>query len=296
MKQYKKSTKGEKNNAASNNVVQNNTIPPLLLIDNRPEAVAQRKMQELTANRTKTAQLFPQSRTISVIQRNPVKDQEGENYHDSDYPGVKMKRLEGGYPYKYQILNLGQYLNTIVVDDDGEYYIPDETGEPDYDQPFNLQNILMEDPVASADTSYINIGQPGSGVLAGSGGPVTLRTSGLNSCVAWLLYNARAGYMEHILVGDPTKVKRDGIRAQIAQIQAKFTEAVGAAATNFHLHVDESHPAYKNSWPIWFKELIPNGLTVGTSMGSGDFSHQIPLSESGRVLWRCDKISLQYEE
>ena len=310
-------TQENKNRSVANEFSQKQSdgVSTFQFVDNRPEAIAQRKLQEVANNSAQVRQLIAfqgmannslqekqptqlsrGGRITPIIQRNAVKDEEGENYHDSNYPGVKMARQEGGYPYKYAILNPGQYQGAIVVDDDGDYYIPDGEGEADYDRPFNLQDVVLDDPTTAANIDQINIGQPGSGVVAGQGGSVTLRTSGLNSCVAWLLYNENAGYMEHILVGDPTKVKRDGISAQIAQIQVQFAQSVGSAATDLHIHVDASHPAYANTWPMWFKELIPSGLAVHSSMGAGNFSHEVPVSVSERTLWKCGKISLQYEK
>jgi len=279
-------------------------------VDNRPESVVQGKLQEMAKNRSHLKQLHAnqemadisqqgdsaKGKSALVIQRNPIKDQEGDNYHDSNFPEVRMTRLEGDYPYKYSILNAGQYQGAIFVDEDGDYYYLDEDGESDYERPFNLQDVVLADPNAIANIDQIQIGQPGYGVVAGQGSTVTLRTSGLNSCIAWLLYNQNAAYMEHILVGDPRKVKSGGISAQIAQIQAQFAQRAGGPATDLHLHVDESHPAYTNTWPIWFKELIPSGLTVHSSMGAGNYSHVVPVSQIPRTVWRCAKISLQYEE
>lgn len=230
----------------------------------------------------------------SVIQRNAIKDDEGEDYHDSNYPAVRLRLQGESYPRKYSILNEGVYQGTIIVDDDGDYFYPDGDGNADYEKPFNLQVILAG--AEEAVINEINIGQPGSGVLAGRVGNVTLRTAGLNSCVAWVLYNEQAAYMEHILVGDPKKVRMAGIQARINQVAAAFQANVGAAATNLHIHLDASHPAYSNSWPLWIGKLIPDGVNAETSMGAGSYAHTVPVSDNDRVLWRSDAISLEYDE
>lgn len=118
-----------------------------------------------------------------------------------------------------------------------------------------------------------------------------LYTSGLNTCVGWLLYNNFAAYLTHIVVLDPAHIVADGsLAAQVATRVAEFTAGAGAAPTHVHIRVDSGQPAYAGERYAalqagWMAELLPAGCAHQWSSAEGVFEHRVPAHEGARGEW-----------
>jgi len=238
-------------------------------------------------------------RGATLIQRWPEEmNKEVGLWRDSKYRDVQLKLLATGPTYKrFKILNEGPYENTIIYYDFESYRIlqPDQAEaivEGDEIE-LDLSLVAMPDVQAQTGPETIKIGSPGTGVVAGPS-IVKLYTSGLNSCVAWVLYNDIGSYMEHIVVMEPEKVKPDGIRRQVEQIYQDFEKNTGSKATDVYICADEAQPGYKNGWPKWIEELVPEGCDVEKDKGPGSLTWTVSTSKSERKQWKSSGISLEY--
>jgi hypothetical protein len=151
---------------------------------------------------------------------------------------------------------------------------------------------------AEALTVYNNIGEKGKGVGFVET-DTTLRTSGLNTCVGWLLYNNKAAYLTHIVVETPKEVLANGsIAKQVAELCKTFSETVGRLPTHLVIKVDAGQPAYQTSlWKSgWMQELVPHSCEVEVEWrrGAGVLEHVVQASKGTRMEWDGVAIKVTY--
>ena len=223
---------------------------------------------------------------------------------DTKYHDVRFEKLHHA---TFKILNDGPHKNDIVryCYDDARYYYAkpkeeeEEFYETDYRRPFDIATVSSLRPAPEEVTKYSGIGEDGQGV-----GNVrlrtTLHTSGLITCVGWLLYNDVAAYLTHILVeGDPRKIVADGtIKKQVEQLCETFAGKAGKAPTNVCICVDREQKAYEDEgiWMKgWMRELVPSSCEVAWQRVAGAMSHDvIPNTGRDRVEWKGRPIKVSY--
>jgi len=229
----------------------------------------------------------------------------GSTYIDDVYQDVNLELIGGLGRSIYKITNEGQYKGKVVHYDleDKVYY------ETYYDEEKSLHfhnGIVFDISRVSSGiavkaeplTVYDNIGENGKGVGFVKD-DTTLRTSGLNTCVGWLLYNDKAAYLTHIVVLTPKTVLANGsIANQVAKLCKLFSEAVGSLPTHLVIKVDEDQPAYKTSlWKSgWMKELVPSTCEVEVEWrrGAGNLEHVVYASKGTSKDWDGFAINVNY--
>ncbi len=233
-----------------------------------------------------------------TIQRYPVPG--GQDFKDNKYTDVLLKKLSG---HVYQILNKGEFENRLVVYDVdmGKYYDKEEDGdEANYDQVFDIAQVSSKGTEeVPAPTFYDRIGEAGKGV-GNVRADTTLETSGLLTCVGWLLYNDTAAYLTHIVVLHPEAVIANcSIRAQAGAVYDQFVTATGTAPTNLRIQVDEGQQAYAKAglWQSgWMRELVPGGCQVDWIRGDADLSYVVKARPGVRKEWTGTPIKVSYGE
>jgi hypothetical protein len=174
----------------------------------------------------------------------------GTTYKDDVYPGVILE-LISLVDSLYKITNEGQYNGKVVYYDSEDnsyfetYYDEEQSHHFHNGNVFDISQVSPGLVVkAKALTVYNNIGEKGKGVGFVEA-DTTLRTTGLVTCVGWLLYNDKAAYLTHIVVMIPGKVLADGsIAKQITELCKTFSDTVGSLPTHLVIKVDEDQPEY----------------------------------------------------
>ena len=227
----------------------------------------------------------------------------GKTYKDSEYTDVILNKLATSV---YQITNDGEYKDKVVYYDieDSAYY------ETDYNKEQNSysrnDNIFDISQVSSSPrvipTLYDHLGAEGKGVGFVET-KTTLRTTGLNTCVGWLLYNDNAAYLTHIVVDYPDRVldrvlAKDSIASQVQKLYTTFSDTVGSPPTHVRIQVDKGQFAYeehKGVWQSgWMKELVPNSCKAEWIRGDAVMSHEVLAKQGTRKEWVGAAILLEY--
>ena len=116
--------------------------------------------------------------------------------------------------------------------------------DADFENEFDISSASGSAPIATGPiTKFDGIGEKGKGV-SGVAEPTTLRTTGLVTCVGWLLYNQTAAYLTHIVVTSPKTVLADGIQAQVDLLCGQFEKESGSSPTKLIIKVDPGNPSY----------------------------------------------------
>jgi len=225
-------------------------------------------------------------------------------YKDDEYEDVILVKIATSI---YKIANEGEYKDKIVcyTIEDEAYYETSYNKEKDRyysnNNEFDIGQVSsLQSVKAKAPTSYNNIGENGKGVGFVET-ETTLRTTGLNTCVGWLLYNGNAAYLTHIVVDFPTRVIADGgIAKQVQGLYNAFSDTVGSLPTHVRIQVDKDQPAYfeKNQvWMSgWMEELAPSTCKVEWIRGEGVLSYVVPVRQGIRKDWDGAPIKLKYSE
>jgi hypothetical protein len=224
-----------------------------------------------------------------VLQRQPelIKD---ETYRDPRHPSLLLTKLPES---RYRIVSTG-----VVVRYDSEQ-----------DKYFRIDGDQAEFELASASevkgdvgaTEFGGIGERGVGVTSVEA-PTTLTTTGMISCVGWLLYNDQAAYLTHIVVLKPQHVKADGtIAAQVSAVSALFETVTGSKPKHVVIRVDKEQPAYAakadTAWQsAWMRELVPAGVKASWDPLGGDLGHIVLPSPGGRKVWEGPPIKVSYAD
>jgi|GEM_PF-7066419 len=268
------SSVGQKNDTMTQNVG---------FVDNRAEAVAQRKLQEMANNNTisENVTLHP------IIQRFPAQIS-GNFYKDNEYPKVRFEKLaEGGMirSNTYQLLN-GPKKNTVIRYTDLNYYQTDEEGWEDTDRRVAMANYVATTQELMAGVTSLNIGSPGTGITAGYESDVTLQTTGILTCVGWLIYNQSEAYMEHIVVGSGKINNIEDIRNATLNIINRFTLQTEDGEYNLAICCNTHYSTYKNYELMG--ALNPTNVAVNYEDG-GSMTHVVKRSGRPRRIWECNK-------
>lgn len=242
----------------------------------------------------------------STLQRYPKQDaKDPKLYHDHNFTDVDLQELEGDCNWDYyRILNDGPHKGTIIYfDTDKQAYLTTKQddsvrgGIMHTETVFDLSVLSSLTPAAPA--AYRGIGEQGQGV-----GYVerdtTLHTSGLISCVGWLLYNDNAAYLTHIYVKDPAIVRGGGLAEQVKRLCAAFYHHTGTQPTGVVIQVDAEQPGYRDDAHVWMSkwmlELVPTSCTAQWRRGTGELTHTVKAStQQKRVEWKGDPINLTYQ-
>jgi len=244
------------------------------------------------------------------VRREPEKlerEVDGAGHTDSEYPKIRLRK-DGAL---YEVCNEGPAKGTVLWwDVDSAKWLrthpPRNDGPraPDSSKPVNLSELKYVDAVDGVRvvvrTEY-DAGDIGRG-LAFVTAPTTLRTTGLITCIAWLLHNDDddAAYLTHIVLGHPGGYVDVGVRERVQSIVAKFTRMSGSPPTRLTMRATDDSAYQKASWKTWpwMQALVPPGvaLTGGEiAIGSSEFTHVVkPSRRAGvRVNWRDDPITVQ---
>ncbi|HKQ76230.1 MAG TPA: hypothetical protein VJ810_21225 [Blastocatellia bacterium] len=225
-------------------------------------------------------------------------------YKDDEYEDVILVKIATSI---YKITNEGEYKDKVVcyMIEDGAYYETSYNKEKDRyssnDIEFDIGQVSsLQSVKAKAPTSYNNIGENGKGVGFVET-ETTLRTTGLNTCVGWLLYNDNAAYLAHIVVDYPARVIADGsIATQVQELYNKFSDIVDSPPTHVRIQVDEGQPAYNEKTQVWMsgwmKELVPASCKVEWIRGEGVLSYVVPARQGDKKEWDGAPIKLKYSE
>lgn len=255
----------------------------------------QREEQIWSGSPGRSGRTRRRGRNATTLQRYPKLNNSDGFYYDNVYTTVKMQRSHNSYPYRYKVQNDGPYKNMELLYDDSYYSQWDSDGYAAHGSDFPLVTIIGDDSSLTSGISSISVGTPGVGAVGGSG-TIKLKTSGLNSCVAWVLANQYGAYMEHILVtGDEFKVNETDLAAQVKSVHDTFAAKTGANATHVYLHYSDSHPAYRDRSPSWWGELCPLGCKFTVTKGDGVFDYTAPTSNKTRKIWSAAGIKLKYD-
>lgn len=234
------------------------------------------------------------------------------DYTDHSFPDLRLKRVKEDDDV-YEIRNPGLYFGRrIVWMENCDYYPSDEKGSSVDGAPkIDLAQVIagVADPAAAAlvgrviHTDYPSVGETGTG-LANVTQRSRLHTFGLISCVAWVLYNARAAYMTHIVVGDPLKVSDAGIADQVNVLVKLFTKKAGSAPTHVKIVVNAAHlvyrkaetPAQDSEPPPWMGLLVPPDIKPELIRGQSTFEHEVVPGPGPGVPthWEGPPIKLVY--
>lgn len=239
--------------------------------------------------------IVPQETQSNTIQRRPIKD-EDKIYKDDKYTDVKLEQLNWKM---YKIINEGAFKDQIVIYDVDmkEYYYPDEYEDADYERPFNISSVSNMVVQAPPPTKYESIGENGKGV-GNVAQNTTLETTGLITCIGWLLFNDKAAYLTHIVVLQPENVVADGyIKSQVNELSSQFELQTGSKPTRILIKVDEGQPAYKKEsvWmSAWMQELVPDGCQATWIKGEGDLTHVVQPNAGARQEWSGAPIKVKY--
>ena len=223
----------------------------------------------------------------NVLQRYPVKS-EGELYKDSVFTDVVMERI-GDHVFRIQSNSKLVFYEA----DTHSYYELKGEDEPDYEKPYALGGVSAV--AVAPPTLYGDIGAQGKGVGFVTQ-DTTLSTSGLLTCVGWLLYNDNAAYLTHIVVEQPEHVlENGGIQEQANALAELFEQKVGSKPTKVHIQVDGEQQAYENEhiWRAgWMLELVPQGCMATWQRGAADFSYSVSAKAGTRVEWSGPAIQV----
>lgn len=234
------------------------------------------------------------SSDIGTIQRDPVEDKDNKDFYDSVYTMVRMTKVSGkGYlSNTYKITSEGKYKDKIVRFEETKYYLLGDNKDCDYDKQVYLYEHNQE--ALHAAKSFTTIGQPGIGVLAGNVGDVYLDTTGMIDCVAWLLHNEEAAYMEHVYVPGGTGVNIEKMEVAVNAIVDKFKTETGRKPTNVVIKFDETKYNPKEL-PKWMNALKPKGLKVILEFNGGKLAYTVKSSGQERKIWQCEPIIFETE-
>jgi hypothetical protein len=215
----------------------------------------------------------------STLQRKPV-PKDG-SYVDDTYVDVMFEALKDRSTYRVTS-SKGQGTVLYYEAERGVYTTTEDLGKFGYSttgEVFDIASLSSGGAVVTKPKLRFDVGADGKGV-ANVEAKTTLSTSGLLSCVGWLLHNDRAAYLTHIVVLEPTKVPADGrIRAQVEALHTQFVEVAGGKPTRVVVMVDKGNPAYAKGGVqalAWSDELVPSGLTSATDWLFGaDLEHVV---------------------
>lgn len=243
------------------------------------------------------------SRLIAqVVQRKPVEVEKGVIYTDDTYSDVRLEKVDSN---AYKILNEGNYKDiTIYYDrDQGKYYVAEDLGKFGYGQTEEVFDLGVVSSINIVETKvltkYDKIGVEGKGIGYVEEDTL-LETSGILTCVGWLLYNDDAAYMTHIVVLKPDKVVADGsINEQVGKLYDLFNIMIGSKPTHLVIHVDEEQSMYDEKYGIWksswMQELVLSSCNTSWQKGS-DLRYIIHPSKGKRKEWNGPAIKVKYLE
>jgi hypothetical protein len=234
--------------SAAGSQIQSSVESAFQFIDNRPEAIAQRKLQEMANNSPQVkqaAQLQAMADNHSAQHSHPVqrklKRVEGQKYSHEDVERGNVKlQDEGGGKYRVMDTDIVVFYDTeddYYYTEDAEYNLTIVPIGNDAQQQANVAPALAIEP------AYRNVGVSGRGVMNVTT-PTTLHVAGLNSCVGVLMIAPNAAFVSHILVGLPLLSSGDGVADHMRAVLAAFTENSGVAPTTIALYIDPSNPHY----------------------------------------------------
>ncbi|GEL94068.1 hypothetical protein [Cellulomonas composti] len=172
-----------------------------------------------------------------------------------------------------------------------------DTGRP----PVDPADLVVDDPVddaAAQNLTSLSVGAEGAGV-ANVLEPTTLRTDGLITCMAWLLYNAGAAYLTHIVIGNPKWVTTTNLAAQVKTLADEFEKESGTKPTDLVLKVNNLlHYGNADTLTDWMRALVPPGVRAPDKLlhGGNDYSYVVKPRDGAQPapwkLWRGAPIEL----
>jgi hypothetical protein len=245
------------------------------------------------------------SRLVASLQRKPVK--KGEDvFTDDKYPDVSLKEIRKYTVYSIESEKLTGTVIYYEADEDKYFHVTGNdknSYDADYDQEFDISSASGSAPIATGPiTKFDGIGQQGKGV-SGVADPTTLRTTGLITCVGWLLYNQTAAYLTHIVVTSPKSVLVDGIQEQADALCGQFEQESGGSPSKLIIKVDPGNPSYSGvNVPgigdlAWMKALKPANCPAFEVQFGGELAHTVDASKGAtRKDWDGAAIKVTYKQ
>lgn len=246
------------------------------------------------------------------VRRHPtlLEEKVGDADHtDSQYPGILLTKK--GNSNVYTVCNAGASQGTLLYwDRDGEeWYRANPNGigySGDAIKLSELRDVAATDDVGVAvptrvavQTRYGEIGEEGWGV-ANVTVPTELHTSGLVSCVAWLLYSDTAAYLTHIVLGQPDQHVAKGLAQQVTALARQFEDSSGSEPQGLRMYASEESAYAGNEGRLWdwMYALVPKDVTLTAGVieiVEGEFTHTVAPSdgEAARAEWRGERIKVQ---
>lgn len=228
-----------------------------------------------------------------MLQLKPVKvDNEG-HYCDDEYTDVLFEEVSiDEYTKGYKIISDKCKDTILIYDIDVPAYYT-----PNYELRFEIQNASGISLGLKSKYDAASIGRG----LAFVNEDTTLRISGLITCVGWVIYNDKAAYATHIVVGDPENVNGSNIKEQVENLKSVFESKTSTSPNRVLIYIVDAQPAYKEgkAWKSgWMKELIPSGCTPEWRRGGSSFDFTIAKADevSAPITWECDPIEIKYNE
>lgn len=254
--------------------------------------------------------LDPADRTdtgVAPARREPItleKPVDGAvTYTDTAFPHLRLARLfETGHAesiQRFEVLNDGDLKRHVLRwTDELEYVLEVGAGEFSPVDLIAMKRADVSGIEPQLRTEYKSIGETGWGVTNVESA-TRLHTSGLITCMAWVLSNDHAAYMTHIVITDPLAEKPDGLAAQVESLADTFTEKSGARPTNLTLQAAqsgfESQYGGKRELTDWMRALVPAGVLAPKFVvfGRAEAEHFVKPGGTGRAAhWRGKPIKL----
>jgi hypothetical protein len=258
------------------------------IVDNRPQFVS---LSGITDFVPSYKGMIGKNR--EMIQLKPEKTDDEGHYRDNKYTDVLFERVKvDEYTTGYKIISDKCKGMILIYDIDVPAYYT-----PDYKQRFEIENASSISLELESEYDAASIGRG----VAFVNQDTTLKISGLITCVGWVIYNDKAAYATHIVVGDPEKVSDNNIKEQVEILKSVFEDKTKTSPNKVLIHIVDACPAYAigKAWKSkWMQELIPSGCTPMWSRGMSSYNFFVPKDDetSLPITWTCDPITLKYNE
>ena len=303
----------DKKRAVSNTgpVRQSKDTSAFQLTDNRPEAIAQRKLQAVAHSSAQVQRMNTFQRvanaadkqTGATLQRYPLaldevndNDQNPGIYTDSKHDWMRMQYRDDLGADTFELLNPNGTPSGSFMIHEYEYdqyrFSMDGREISGAFPPHFMEELNGDAQIADdiEDPLRAYVGEYGVGFRPAKGVHATIEMSGMISCIGFILRSESAVFACHMVVTEGVPREEGPLKQQVNVLASKYEYYAGEMPEHCELLYDQSQ--YGTTPPHWLNWLLPDGIREVYRHPAREVKETVTgrMDDAPTVMWRGDPI------